>query len=215
MTHPLSAFQPAVAPPRLPVTDVSYVVEETAVGRLLLAVTAEGALVASAYTPDGAAEDALLQRLSDKVSPRVLRHAAPVDRARRELAAYLSGQARRLGHRTDLALASAFQREVLATLTRTVGYGQHTTYGTLAGAAHHPGASRAVGAALGHNPLCVFVPCHRVLPAGGTVGGDVGGYAGGPAAKAFLLELESRGAAGSPVSSPPDRGRPLHARRPR
>ena len=73
-----------------------------------------------------------------------------------------------------------------------VGYGESTTYGALATAIARPGAARAVGSALGANPVCVIVPCHRVLPAGGAVDGDVGGYAGGPAAKALLLALESR-----------------------
>ncbi len=191
MTDALTTFAPAVRPPALPPSDVSYVLEDTAVGRMLLAVTAEGSLVASAYAADAAAEDAVLQRLADRVSPRVLRHAGPLDRARRELAAYLAGRVDALTHPTDLALAGPFQREVLTTLAATVGVGRRTTYGALAAAAHHPGASRAVGTALGHNPLCIFVPCHRVLPAGARMG-DVGGYAGGPAAKALLLALEQR-----------------------
>ncbi len=194
MTNPFDAFAPPLSRPRLPVSDVSYVVEDTAVGRLLLAVTSEGVLVTSAYATDRAAEDAWLQRLADAVSPRVLRHPRVLDEARRELAAYLGGRARVLTHRTDLALASRFQREVLAGLAARVGYGERTTYGALASAVEHPGAARAVGSALGANPLCVFVPCHRVLPAGGSVGGEVGGYAGGPDAKRFLLALEARGA---------------------
>jgi methylated-DNA-[protein]-cysteine S-methyltransferase len=196
MTNPFTSFAPTIVPPRMPATDVSYVVEDTAVGRLLLAVTDAGVLVASVYAPDGAAEDRALQRLADRVSPRVLRRPAPLDDARRELAAYLAGGTRALAHRTDLVLATPFQREVLSTLAHEVGYGERTTYGGLAAAAHHPGAARAVGTALGHNPLCVFVPCHRVLPAGGSLGGAVGGYAGGPHAKAYLLELEEAGAAG-------------------
>lgn len=193
MTNPFSTFAPDVTPPRLPVTDISYVIDDTAVGRLLLAADAAGRLVASVYTPDRATEDTALQRLADHLSPRVLRQPAPLDQARRQLTAYLAGTTRALTHPTDLALASAFQREVLATLASSVGYGEVTTYGDLATAAHHPGAFRSVGTALGHNPLCIFLPCHRVLPAGGGVGRTIGGYAGGPVAKAYLLELESRG----------------------
>ncbi|PRY55617.1 methylated-DNA-[protein]-cysteine S-methyltransferase [Knoellia remsis] len=187
-----SDFDPPVRPPVLPETDVSYAVEETAVGRLLLAVRADGRLVTSAYVPDDDAETHWLQRVSDVVSPRVLRQARPLDTARRELAAYLDGRARHLETPVDLALASAFQREVLEQLAGRVGYGETTTYGALAGEIDRPRASRAVGTALGANPLCLFVPCHRVLPAGGGVTGrvGVGGYAGGPAAKEFLLRLE-------------------------
>ena len=86
-------------------------------------------------------------------------------------------------------------RAVLGALTQ-VGYGATTTYGELAAAIDRPGAARAVGTALGGNPLCIVVPCHRVLPASG----GIGGYAGGPAAKAHLLALESgRGSAAASV----------------
>jgi methylated-DNA-[protein]-cysteine S-methyltransferase len=87
---------------------------------------------------------------------------------------------------TSLAVATPFQREVLAGLGATA-YGRTTTYGELAGRIGRPRASRAVGTALGGNPLCLVLPCHRVLPAGG----GVGGYAGGPAAKEKLLTLEA------------------------
>ena len=48
----LAAFAPPVMPPNLPISDVSYVVEDTAVGRMLLARNDSGALIASAYVPD-------------------------------------------------------------------------------------------------------------------------------------------------------------------
>ena len=187
----LSSFDPPLRPPLLPESDVSYAVEDTAVGRLLLAMTADGRLVTSAYVPDAAAESAWLQRVADVVSPRVLRHPSRLDQVRRELAAYLDGRATGFSVTPDLALASAFQRSVLTGLATQVGYGASTTYGELAAAIARPGAARAVGSALGANPVCVVVPCHRVLPAGGSVDGNVGGYAGGPAAKSYLLALES------------------------
>ncbi|KGN39678.1 methylated-DNA--[protein]-cysteine S-methyltransferase [Knoellia aerolata] len=187
----LSSFDPPLRPPLLPESDVSYAVEDTAVGRLLLAMTADGRLVTSAYVPDSAAESAWLQRVADVVSPRVLRHPSRLDQVRRELAAYLDGRATGFSVTPDLALASAFQRSVLTGLATQVGYGASTTYGELAAAIARPGAARAVGSALGANPVCVVVPCHRVLPAGGSVDGNVGGYAGGPAAKSYLLALEA------------------------
>ncbi|GGB77979.1 DNA methyltransferase [Knoellia flava TL1] len=190
--HPFEGFAPTVRRPVLPETDVSYAVEDTPVGRLLLAVREDGRLVTSAYVPGDEDESAWLQRLADLVSPRVLRHAKPLDTVRRELTAYLSGKATGFSVPVDLVLASDFQRSVLTGLASRVGYGASTTYGELAGAISRPRASRAVGTALGANPVCVFVPCHRVLPAGGSVGGRVGGYAGGPAAKEFLLSLEAR-----------------------
>jgi methylated-DNA-[protein]-cysteine S-methyltransferase len=191
-------FEPPVRPPVLAQTDISYAVEDTAVGRLLLAVRPDGRLVTSAYVTTADEESAWLQRLSDVVSPRVLRAPALLDPVRRELEDYLAGRSTRFSVEPDLVLASAFQRSVLQRLAATVGYGSSTTYGALAATIDRPQASRAVGTALGANPVCVVVPCHRVLPAGGRVDGrvrDVGGYAGGPAAKEYLLRLES-GSAG-------------------
>ncbi|MGL4175337.1 MAG: methylated-DNA--[protein]-cysteine S-methyltransferase [Dermatophilaceae bacterium] len=194
MSHnPFRDFDPDVAgPPVLAPSDVSYVVDDTDVGRMLLAVTSAGALVTSAYVPDAAAEERWLARLAASVSPRVLRHPGATDAARRALAAYLAGKTRAIDIRTDLALASPFQRRVLGALVDRVGYGERTTYAALASSAHAPGAARAVGTALGGNPLCVVIPCHRVLPASG----GVGGYAGGPAAKEHLLTLEATRARG-------------------
>ena len=188
MTNPLTTFDPPLTgPPRLGPTDVSYVLHDTAVGRMLVAVRDDGRVVTTAYAPDDVAEERWLHRIAGGVSPRVLRHAGPTDEARRALDRFLAGRARTVDVATDLALLSPFQREVLTGLAASVGYGERTTYARLADLVGHPGAARAVGTALGGNPLCVTLPCHRVLPASG----GVGGYAGGPDAKARLLALES------------------------
>ncbi len=94
------------------------------------------------------------------------------------------------GSRTmfDLPLAPAgtpFQRRVWDELTR-IPWGATVTYGELAARAGHPGAARAVGAAVGRNPISIVVPCHRVVGADGTLTG----YAGGVERKATLLALE-------------------------
>lgn len=183
----LAGFHAEVRPPELPASDVSYVVEDTAIGRMLLAVKDSGELVASAFTPDTSAEDHVLARLSAKVSPRVLRHPRELDAARSELEAYLAGRSHGFTLPVDLALATPFQRVVLPRLAASVGYGERATYGELARRIERPSASRAVGAALGANPLCVVVPCHRVVASTGALTG----YAGGLAAKRFLLDLEA------------------------
>lgn len=91
---------------------------------------------------------------------------------------------------------TAFRQEVWAIL-RQIPYGCTVTYGEIAGqiAARHglPSMSaQAVGGAVGHNPISIFIPCHRVL------GGDGGlvGYAGGLEKKRRLLELEKMTAPG-------------------
>jgi methylated-DNA-[protein]-cysteine S-methyltransferase len=184
----LEQFEPAgIQPPTLAPSDVSYVVEDTAVGRMLLARNESGALVASTYVPTPDVEATVLARLSVKVSPRILRQPRELDDARRQLEDFLAGRLHAFTLRTDLALASDFQRVVLPRLAGTVGYGERATYGELARRVERPAAARAVGAALGANPLCVVLPCHRVVASNGALTG----YAGGLEAKRFLLDLEA------------------------
>ncbi len=88
-----------------------------------------------------------------------------------------------------------FQRQVW-TILLTIPYGQTTTYGTIAARIAglrglSPMSSQAVGSAVGHNPISIIVPCHRVLGADGSLTG----YAGGIEKKLWLLEHE-RSAAG-------------------
>jgi len=88
----------------------------------------------------------------------------------------------------DLAGQDAFFQQIYAALRR-VGWGQTTTYGTLAkelGAG--PEAARDVGVAMARNPVPLIIPCHRVLAAGGKVGGF--SAPGGSASKVRMLELE-------------------------
>src|SRR3954454_4459526 len=171
--------------------DVSYVAHDTPVGRLLLAVRSDGRLLSSSYAPDGATEDVVLGKLSRQVSPRVLRDPRALDAVRAAFDDYLAGRTRSLaGLALDLTLATPFQREVLPALTRATSYGGRTSYGALAEVVGRPKAARAVGAALGANPLCIVLPCHRVVAGSGALTG----YAGGLAAKEFLLDLEATNA---------------------
>ncbi|MFM2153372.1 MAG: hypothetical protein RL199_1807 [Pseudomonadota bacterium] len=89
----------------------------------------------------------------------------------------------------DLAVGSSFHRRVWETL-RHVPRGTTVTYGELALRAGVPGAARAVGTAMARNPLPLFVPCHRVVPASGGLGAYSGGR--GAETKAWLLALERR-----------------------
>ncbi len=95
------------------------------------------------------------------------------------------------GHRQvfDLPLTmtgSPFQRRVWRAL-QDIPYGETISYGELARRIGVPSAARAVGVANGHNPVCVIVPCHRVIGADGSLTG----YGGGLERKRLLLELEA------------------------
>ena len=178
--------------------DLVHVVEPTAIGSLLLVAGSDGRLVASLYAATTADVDAGLDRLARRVSPRILglgrvsngQARRTVDAARRQLEDYLAGRRRDFDLTVDLALATPFQRQVLTALPQVVGYGRRASYGEVAAGLGRPTASRAVGAALGANPLCVVLPCHRVVGAAGALTG----YAGGLAAKRYLLDLEARSA---------------------
>lgn len=171
-------------PPVLPEADVGYALHQTPIGTMLLA-TAAGRVVASSFGD----ERTVTERLARAISPRVLRQPKATDDLRRQLDEYFAGKRQRFDLDVDLALATAFQRTVLSGLPAYVPFGRTTTYGKLAGDIHRPGAARAVGTALGANPLCVVLPCHRVVGAGGALTG----YAGGVEAKRYLLDLESAG----------------------
>ncbi|MFM2414954.1 MAG: hypothetical protein RI911_647 [Candidatus Parcubacteria bacterium] len=80
-----------------------------------------------------------------------------------------------------------FQKKVWHAIRR-IAHGKTRTYSDIAKSIGHAKAVRAVGTATGKNPLCIIVPCHRVLP----MDGSIGNYASGPAKKAFLLTLEHR-----------------------
>jgi methylated-DNA-[protein]-cysteine S-methyltransferase len=87
----------------------------------------------------------------------------------------------------DLDGAGLFARQVYEA-ARLIPAGQTTTYGELARAVSRPAAARAVGQALGQNPIALIIPCHRVLAAGGKPGGF--SAHGGRATKARLLAVE-------------------------
>ncbi|OXM43846.1 methylated-DNA--[protein]-cysteine S-methyltransferase [Amycolatopsis alba] len=106
------------------------------------------------------------------------------ENASRQLTSYFAGD------RTDFDLpihadGDDFHHAVWAHVA-TIPYGATTTYGDIATALGDPRLARDVGAAVGRNPLCILIPCHRVVGKNGTLTG----YAGGLTRKQFLLELE-------------------------
>jgi len=83
------------------------------------------------------------------------------------------------------AMGTPFQMSVWKELEK-IPYGVSSTYLQIATAVGNPNAVRAVGTAIGSNPISIIIPCHRVL----TSGGQLGGYAGGLPAKLSLLQTE-------------------------
>jgi len=163
--------------------DVAYTTIDSPLGPLLLAATPKG-LVRVAYDIED--HERVLDTLSQRLSPRVLRAPRRLDAAARELDEYFSRQRRVFDLPLDLSLSKGFRQLVQRHLPE-IGYGQTRTYRQVAELVGNPRAVRAVGTACATNPLPVVVPCHRVLRADGTPGG----YVGGPGAKQALLSLEA------------------------
>lgn len=175
--------------------DVSYRTVDTPLGSLLLARTRVG-LVRIAFAVQG--HDRALDDLAERVGPRILADAGPLDDVARELDEYFAGRRRGFDLPLDHRLSSGFRAAVLGQLVH-IGYGDTASYAEVARAAGHPRAVRAVGSACGANPLPIVVPCHRVVRSDGTPGG----YAGGAEAKRVLLTLEARsGEPGAPAGRP-------------
>ena len=162
--------------------DVALATMDSPIGELLVAVTSKG-LVTVAFDDDD--RDRVLTRLSREVSPRVMEAAAPTDGARRELEEYFRGQRHRFELHIDRRLIGPFAGKVLRATSR-VGFGELATYGDIAARIERPQAARAVGRALGSNPIPIVLPCHRIVGANGSLTG----YAGGMARKETLLRLE-------------------------
>lgn len=126
------------------------------------------------HLPEASAFGVRVEATSDEV----------LGRAWTELDAYLAG------HRQSFdvpvgARGDAFSERVWA-LLREIGYGQTTSYGALAERLGDRRLAQRVGQAVGRNPVCVAIPCHRVVGADGSLTG----YAGGLERKRSLLELE-------------------------
>lgn len=164
--------------------DVAYRTLDSPVGTLLLASTPAG-LVRVAFP--GEDHDAVLTQLALAISPRILHSPGQLDTAAREMEEYFAGRRHSFDLALDLQLATGFRREVLDQLPR-ISYGATASYASVAALTSSPRAVRAVGTACARNPLPLVVPCHRVVRSDGSPGS----YLGGTAAKALLLELESR-----------------------
>lgn len=114
------------------------------------------------------------------VEPAVDEHA----KVHTQLEQYFAGKLQRFSVKTHL-LGTDFQLQVLTAL-RTIPYGTTLTYKAVAGMIGNPQATRAVGGAIGRNPIPVIIPCHRVIGEGG----GMVGFGGGIDRKRKLLRLE-------------------------
>ncbi|MBU1360170.1 MAG: methylated-DNA--[protein]-cysteine S-methyltransferase [Gammaproteobacteria bacterium] len=145
-------------------------------GRMLLAATDAG--LAGVWFDQQRHSPDTTGWVSDAAHP-VLRKAAA------QLGDYFAGRRQHFDLPLDLSHGTDFQRSVWQALL-AIAPGQTTSYGALSTAVGRPAAVRAVGSAVGRNPISVIVPCHRVIGSDGSLTG----YAGGLHRKTALLQLE-------------------------
>ena len=143
----------------------------TPIGELTAVVTHRGLLN---LIFEGQDQDRALQRVADKVTPRILEAPSAVAFVQEKLDDYFRGRTFRIEMPLDRSLLTPYQGRVL-----------DFTYGIPAGAGD-PRAARATGRALATNPIPVVLPCHRIVASNG----ELRGYAGGLDHKRFLLEHE-------------------------
>src|SRR5699024_7563665 len=163
--------------------DIAYRTIDSPLGPLLVAATPVG-VVRVAFAVQGL--DHALEELAAQISPRVLRLPWRLDAVATELDEYFRGLRSRFTVPVDLRLAHGFQRSVLEHLPE-IPYGRTAGSARVAASAGSARAARAVGTACSRNPVPILVPCHRVTRSDGSLGG----YIAGPAAKRYLLDVES------------------------
>ena len=161
-------------------------------GPVHLAAGEHGLAAVSLRQPESAFVADVAKRLcgrvavaSDPAVPPAWR--ATIDRTVAELDEYFAGRRTTFDIPVDLAGLSDWDRAVLGGTAR-LRYGEVTSYGRLARMIGRPGAARAVGGALGRNPVPIVVPCHRILAGDGTLGGYGGGWTG---AREDMLAIKS------------------------
>ena len=155
----------------------------TRVGPLYVAVNERG-LVALDF---GVSEQEFVARVTQRTKATLIRSDDAAAEAMKQVKEYLEGQRTRFDLPLDMSMLSEFQRRVLG-IALKIPRGKYLTYGDVAKAIGKPRASRAVGQALGHNPVPIVIPCHRVLGSDGSLHGYSGG--GGIQTKKWLLQLE-------------------------
>ena len=165
---------------------VGYDLLDSPLGPLWVAITGKG--VATIHYGAEPPESEL-RRLVRVYGPGVVPDHRRSSALARELDQYFRGKRRTFDIPVDLAGLTPFQSRVLAQ-TAKIPFGALLTYRTIATRIGNEKASRAVGGAVGANPIPIIVPCHRVV----ATDGSLGGYAGGLDAKRRLLEIERPGA---------------------
>ena len=162
--------------------DVSYTLFETELGWMGVAGSKVGLRRIVLPCPS---REAMLQ-LTIEGFPEAIGDASFFGDLPERLKRFFEGESVSFDDELDLAPATPFRRAVWEA-TRSIPYGEIRSYSWVAHHIGKPRALRAVGQALGHNPVPIVVPCHRVV----NKNGNLGGFGGGLDMKKRLLEIEA------------------------
>ncbi|PRC91116.1 methylated-DNA--[protein]-cysteine S-methyltransferase [Solimicrobium silvestre] len=161
-------------------TIIHYKEHPSPLGQLTLAATPQG--ICGIYFED----QRNFNDIKDKQNWQHTEHHQHLDKATHQLDEYFAGQRQHFDVQLDLHLrGTEFQQAVWQALL-SIKFGKTSSYGAHAKLINKPLAVRAVGGAIGRNPISIIVPCHRVLGGNGTLTG----YDGGLDRKKYLLQLE-------------------------
>ena len=158
-------------------------INRSPVGALWVAVGERGLMAVEFDEP----EAEFRRRLERRVARQAVRADDRTIEARQQVLDYLKGRRRHFSLAVDLRHLTPFQRRVLQA-AQAVPRGEVSTYGQIARRIGRPRSARAVGQALGSNPVPIVIPCHRILASDGGLGGYSG--RGGIRTKRQLLQLE-------------------------
>lgn len=162
---------------------LGYIIFETKMGWVGISGSGQG--IRRTTLPQSSAQDA--RRLLGEPANCAESSANLLQDLIERFQAYFDGDRIDFPDKLDLSGATSFQRQVW-TMVRRIPYGDTRSYNWVAEQMGKSGASRAVGQALGRNPLPIIVPCHRVV----TIDGRLGGFSGGLEMKRQLLQLEAQ-----------------------
>lgn len=161
----------------------------TPLGELTILVSDDGVVLTAFEDEEPGAEAERAERALDAPVHRASRELAPIAR---EVRGYFAGTRRSFSTPPDLRLVAAgFPRRALAATAR-IPFGELRTYGDVAAEAGSPRGGRAAGNALARCPIELFVPCHRVVHAAGSIGG----YGRHEDRKRWLIRHEAAGKVG-------------------
>ncbi len=167
----------------------SYTVFKTRWGWMGVSYTEKGLLALT--LPKESVEEAVRSLEQESKGPLKPGN-GPRKRLQKKFETYFSGKPVTFDEPLDLERATPFQREVWKAL-QAIPWGRLRSYKEIAEAIGRPTAPRAVGQAVGSNPLPIIIPCHRVI----AHDGSLGGYAAGLGWKKKLLALERGSLPGS------------------